>query len=529
MRRFIATLIAIGLAAVLPTAGGVGAGPELSVADGCPERIDPEAFTEEPTLAEWNKEMSALGARPTASPSHKAWVDWLKARAEGVEGSDGEPALDVEERTYTLDRWLGEETTLTIGGTEKVEVAGPVPYAKVGTSTGELVYLPPDVAIADADVEGAVVLRDVVPGVIPMPVFFAVAYYVHDPGLTFDYTGNYERDWASAAGRITDIEEATAAGAAGVLFAHPFPREQMAGDYHPYEGRFYDLPMAYVGVDEREQLLDAEGQEVTLSVTADRTDDVPTRTILATLPGQSAERIVIASHTDGMNAIWDNGPVGILALAEYFSSLPISCRPRTIQFAFTTAHLYLSQVGAEIFAEELDGDYDEGTVAFAVALEHLGAQEFLPAPREPEEGEDQPPPGHRLEPTGDSELFAIFVHESPVTLQAVTRAVIDRDLRRSFILRGADAPDVRFPPHHSYGGEGGPYHQALIPTVAAITGPTTLFKPAFGQDELLDPELMRRQTMAFGDVVLELDDVPKAAIAGADTAYRVGRDATEGE
>lgn len=69
-----------------------------------------------------------------------------------------------------------------------------------------------------------------------------------------------------------------------------------------------------------------------------------------------------------------------------------------------------------------------------------------------------------------------------------------------------------------------------IPTVAAITGPTTLFKPAFGQEELLDVELMRRQTMAFGDVVLGLIDVPKAAIAGADTAYRIGRDVTsEGE
>lgn len=219
-----------------------------------------------------------------------------------------------------------------------------------------------------------------------------------------------------------------------------------------------------------------------------------------------------------MNAIWDNGPIGMLALAEYFSSLPLECRPRTIQLAFTTAHLYLSHVGADRYAETLDHGYDEGTVAFAVALEHLGAREFVATPR------PAPLPGRQLEATGESELFAVFVHESPVTLQAVTRAVIDRDLRRTFILRGADAPAARFPPHASYGGEGGPYHQHLIPTVAAITGPATLFMPAFTQDELLDVELMRRQTMAFGDIILELQGLPREVIAGADTAYRIGRD-----
>ena len=66
------------------------------------------------------------------------------------------------------------------------------------------------------------------------------------------------------------------------------------------------------------------------------------------------------------------------------------------------------------------------------------------------------------------------------------------------------------------------YHQALIPTIAGITGPNTLFKPTFSLDELLDVELMRRQAMAFGDIILTLDDVPRELIAGADTAYRAG-------
>ena len=63
-----------------------------------------------------------------------------------------------------------------------------------------------------------------------------------------------------------------------------------------------------------------------------------------------SERIVFASHTDGMNAVWDNGPTAILALAQYFASLPLECRSRTIEFAFTTAHLYISRIGSMKYA-----------------------------------------------------------------------------------------------------------------------------------------------------------------------------------
>ena len=119
---------------------------------------------------------------------------------------------------------------------------------------------------------------------------------------------------------------------------------------------------------------------------AERTPGAPTRNVIATLPGRSPQRIVIASHTDGMNAVWDNGPTAIIALARWFSALPLRCRPRTLEFGFTTGHLYQSDVGAHRYALELDRGYDEGTVALAVALEHLGAREYLPFP----ETEDSP-------------------------------------------------------------------------------------------------------------------------------------------
>ena len=288
---------------------------------------------------------------------------------------------------------------------------------------------------------------------------------------------------------------------------------------------FWDIPAVYLGVDEGTQLeqLIASGaaESADLEVSATREQQAPTRTLVARLPGQSSERIVVESHTDGMNAVWDNGPVALLAMANYFAALPLECRPRTIEFVFTTAHLYLSKSGVHQYAKILDDEYDKGTVALVVALEHLGAQEYVATPRT--DG-----PGRRLEPSGQSEMFAIFSIESPLLVSALTNQVVAHDLRRSWILRGADAPQAGFPPHRSFGGEGGPYREQIVPTIAAITGPWTLFDPAFGM-ELVDFALMRRQTMAFGDVILSVADKPRELIAGADTAYRAGRTLTAQE
>jgi len=116
------------------------------------------------------------------------------------------------------------------------------------------------------------------------------------------------------------------------------------------------------------------------------------------------------------------------------------------------------------------------------------------------------------------------VSESPPLVAASTAAIVDHDLRRTVVLRGADAPDARVPLHCSMGGEGVAYHRRLIPTIALIAGPWSLFTPAFGVDELVDAELMREQTLAIGDVILAASRFPREAIAGGATGYRAARD-----
>jgi len=519
-RARLAVVLALA-SAVLHVPAGRATAPE-----GCPSSIAPDAIAPEATFEEWNRVLADMGPRPTASPSHERYIRWIEKRLSAIPGIELSALHDEVERQLET---AVELTLHTPAGDVALPVAGPLPYSAVtpGGTRARLVEVPTGTAITDVadQVEGATVVRPAASGVIPMAVFGAVAYYVHDPGLSFDYSGNYERDWVGAGQRIIDLEQAEAAGAAGIVFVHELPRAQVAGQYVPYPGTFWELPGLYVGSDEGARLAAAmaaagDGLDATIKIAASRRH-APTRTVIARLPGEGAlarERIVIESHTDGMNAVWDNGPVALLALAEHFAGLPASCRSRTLEFVFTTAHLYLTHAGAELYAAMLDEEYDSGTVALVVALEHLGAREFEAVARE------DGGPGRELRPTGESELFATFTHESPVLVEALTGTVIGHDLRRTWVLRGADAPQVGFPPHRSFGGEGGPYRHHLVPTVAAITGPWTLFDPAFAMEELVDFELMRRQTLAFGDLVMAVDDVPREVLAGADNVYRPGRE-----
>ncbi len=62
----------------------------------------------------------------------------------------------------------------------------------------------------------------------------------------------------------------------------------------------------------------------------------------------------------------------------------------------------------------------------------------------------------------------------------------------------------------------------LIPTLAMISGPWSLYAPSFGR-KAIDFKRMRSQLLAIGDTVLTLDQVPSEQIAGDYTSYREQR------
>src|SRR5262249_26115050 len=120
-----------------------------------------------------------------------------------------------------------------------------------------------------------------------------------------------------------DLVAAGLAGAAGLIVAFDFPRGQVRGYYDPHTGTHYRVPGVFVGVDEALRLKQMAGSRASVGVLA-RTDHATTRSVVATLPGQSAERIVFDANTDGNTWVQENGNAALLALAAYFSRLPLS-------------------------------------------------------------------------------------------------------------------------------------------------------------------------------------------------------------
>lgn len=490
----------------------------------CPVRADPALFASEARLLELAERQEDFGPRPTGSPAHDDYIGWLEDEIGAV------PGVQLSSLPYEIDRWDDLGTGLTVAG-QAVQVAAPVPFSSStgpGGVTAPLVYLPASTAITAANAAGKIVVRDLPWATVPNLLFYPplLGYHMHDPAHTINMLGSDSSE--APAGADADLKAAAAAGAAGVLEVSRLPHAQIEGMYAPYEGLPYEVPGAYLGVDQGERIKQAlaAGQPVQAALTVDAAwTPTTTRTVLATLPGVSEQKIVVESHTDGMSPVWDNGPLTMLEMARYLASLPVSCRPRTVQFAFVTGHLYqhltgpaVREGGAGQLAALLDAEYDQGKVSSVVVLEHLGARRYNAVARA------GGLPGLELVPDPTlTELLWVPVSESTPLRELVKDHVQYRDVRRTAVLKGLSAADLGTVPHHcGFGGEGTPYNQHLLPTISPISAPKTLFSPAFGA-EALDVAAMRQASLAFTDVVLGLGPMPQADVAGDVTFMRSQR------
>jgi hypothetical protein len=480
MRATVCALLTVVLSATVPAIAHAVPGSD------CPTVVDEQAFTSETDLQHLNAKIAGFGLRTTGSPAHRAMIDWLERSVQRL------PGIRTTSQNFQIERWQPltgalESAGWLTAGHELIKVAGAIPYTKPTFAGGQLVYLPAAEPITAANARGKIVVRDF-------------------PPVDRGYTAEGLLD--------QDLVAAGQAEAAGLVIGFDFPRDQVRGYYDPHTGTHYRVPGVFVGVDEALRLKQLAGTPAGIAVLA-HNDRASTRSLIATLPGRSPERIVFDTNTDGNTWVQDNGNAGMLALAGYFSRLPVSCRPRTIQFVFATGHLNRPTEGTEFFARDLDADYDKGTVAFAFAMEHLGTREFAAVPR-------RNGPGRELKPTGLSE-FAGWFAGSPRLAGAATEAIARHGLDRVAVLPGIDLPDPhRAPPQCSFGGLGTHFHSHLVPATAMISGPWSLWAPSFGAGAV-DFARMRNQVLAAGDTVLSLATVPREEIAGPYLAYRQAR------
>src|SRR4051795_2337017 len=485
----------------------------------CPVAPPPGALPDAAGLRAMNAFLGPLGARPTGSPQQAAYIDWIRRQVRAI------PGVKLTEQDFTIDRWSAQATTLRLrvdGRPSVLHVADAIPYTQdTGAQgvAGPAALIPDDQAITAANARGRIVVRPAPAGSVPMYDFLlpVVSWETYDPDHTLDPSGTFYGDFINYNARVKDLRDAAAAGAKGLLFVKELPRRQLVGHYEPYEGSAWKVPGMFLGADEGKTITDAlaAGHRTSIRpIERAAFNKVQTPSVEAVLPGGSPQRIVIDSHTDGTNAVEDNGPVAMVAMLRYFASLPVECRPRTLQFAFSTAHFYQRVVkpdvrhgGAGALALQLDDDYDKGTVSAVVVLEHLGARDYDTEPRK------DGGPGSQLVSTGRRAIQFIGVTPSPSLVSATDGVVRKYDMQRSILLQGADAPGPTVPSHCSFGGEGTPYNVHLLPTVGVISAPQYLYDPAF-ELEAIDFDVMHSELLGFTELVNRMQPMTQAEVDG---------------
>jgi hypothetical protein len=519
-RRLAGSITVLAAAVAVSVSGGAGAQAVPGAAASCPVAPDPSALPSAARLKQMNAFVGKLGARPTGGRAQARYIGWIRRQLKTV------PGIRTSDLGFRINRWSSSSARLELRGAGKrpikLAVAGPVPYSKPTGKRGvsaPLAFVPTGTAIDTANAAGKIVVREAPAGSVQQALFLlpVVSWTTYDPNNTINPADNFKGDFIAYLDRIADLKNAAAAGAKGILFVKPLPRAQIKGHYEPYEGLPWGVPGMFLGADEGKRITDAidAGKHPSARIVLRaRFKRVKTPSVLATLPGASAQRLVIDSHTDGTNAAEDNGPVAMVAMARYFAALPAACRPRTLEFAFSTAHFYQRVAspdtrdgGAEQLAQRLDRAYDKGTVSAVVVLEHLGAIDYEEVAR------PHGRPGVRLAPNGLRAIQFIGVTPSPSLVETVDGVVRSYDMQRTILLQGSDAPGNTVPQHCSFGGEGTPYEKHLLPTVGVITAPQSLYDPAFGM-EGIDFGVMHDELLGFTELLNRMGAMSQTEVAG---------------
>lgn len=503
----------------------------------CPTVMDETLFADAAALeklVQVGPELAQL--RSTGSQAHNQLIDWIEVEAKKI------PGMQIQSDSYEIERWqptieaengkgrsLSRSGSLSVNG-QDIPIAGAVPYS-LGTSdagnTGQLVYLASNQPIT-AEHKGKIIVREIPTAQDPVyqnmvappyAFLFQFAKYLSS-ALNDLQKQRYDKPFLAGELMNKDMIAAGKVGAAGLILGFDVPREQVKDYFDPHNGLHYRLPAVFLGSDEFAQIkaLATSKKDARIVVQAER-DKAMTRNLIATLPGMSEEKVVFVANTDGNTWVQENGVGGMVALAQYFAKLPLKCRPKTYEFAFNTGHLHMSKEGTFRYAEKLNEEYKAKKVSFVFAVEHLGTREIIAKPRL--DGGF----GRTLEFSGRAEPQAWFVAEDHLLMQKVAiEAAQRRNLPAVMISTGQDQPvQNRLPKQCDFGGIGNASHKNLIPTMATISGPWSLWAPSFGKDAV-DFNLMRNQLLAIGDSVLALQNHTKAEIEGPYTAWRVASD-----
>ncbi|ROO90786.1 hypothetical protein EDD29_8525 [Actinocorallia herbida] len=476
-----------------------------------------------------------LGTRPTGSAAHRALVEDVAARWAAL-------GLEVHRDRHTFTRWEvppGAARLLVDG--QDVEVSSPYPYS--GTTGPEGVsgrlHLLDGLVKHWRRARGGIAVVEVPHREVPFDL------------LVGDWEGGAPARPPIANPVVTatlfgpSLAAARKAGVRAVVAVwRGLSPGNAEGQYLPFTFPYRDLPALWVAGEEGERVLAAAkaGTEAHLTLDAILTESTRTETIWAiseassdpedpapasrsadaalaespTTPGGEStsdpedprsadavlaegaggpgrESILVVSHSDGVNAVEENGHIGLVEMARDAVARP---HRRRMVFVLTSGHLRIPAVTAHGQAttawlaahpELWAGGPGRSRAVAGLVVEHLGAREFADDPATGDHG-----------PTGALE---------PELLYATTRQL--RDLVLEEWTGPAPAPtEVCAPGPLVHFGEGEPLYEHRIPAVCLVTAPQYLLAETSHDAVLTDLPSLQRQVESFIRLQRRLDALP---------------------
>ena len=471
-------------------------------------RVDQSQFIPVSQFRAWQRALDRVGPanqrglRATGSRAHEEYVDDvhdLLARA-GVKHLHFEK---VPMKRWTADTWSLDLVAGPSAG--PVRTAAYIPYSGKTPAAGvtaPLAFVEPGRAPAPGSLAGRIAVFDVPSTVVPLSLFVNLTYpkRQYDPRGELSGDEPYRRPYLSLDALIALLGQIEAAGAVGAVGVLDYPAAAANGSYFPYDGIIRGIPGVYVDRSTGAGLKDQAraGAVARLALPAE-VKSVKTRNLIGFIPGESKEIVTLHCHTDGSNALEDNGPGAIVAMSQYLARLPRRALPRTIMILLTTGH-FAGGNGSRAFIRRHRHDLVRRTNA-ALTIEHLGLREW----NEVSSGQ--------MALTGRYEPGAMFAPDSKALVDSSFTALKRARAAPAGVLKPLNPNASGTADQPAWPGEG-QYLFAVgdIPTSNYITGPTYLLNWGIRTSDKVDLKRLRREAIGFTEMILRLGRTPRGKL-----------------
>jgi hypothetical protein len=395
------------------------------------------------TFQEWEERMVNLGilGRMGGYPALDTWTDMVEEQLQitGLSTIRDPQVMGASTPSWTPKSWSLNVTNDHGYGPTKISVASFFPYSgttPAGGITAPVVDAGSGLDFSGQDFKGTIALVE-----IPYlnsdyetygdwfgaSTVFApgTQYLAYDPGNTIDPNGLYRSCLMNllAPQLSTTPALALAAGCVGIIYVLDAAPKDAYAQWLPFAKPFQNIPALVLDRDAGRKLqtrVNSVPTTVQLTLTAD-VAPATVNNLTAILPGQLAdEYILLLTHLDGTGVAEENGPIGLLAMADYLSQFPQSTRQRSVIFHFSyhmTPYVSTNGIDLQMFHPNL---YNQCVACFGI--EHLGQMNWV---------DDNITDRYR--PTHMTEVSWLGVKNNTALAALASQAIRQNDLRRYLV------------------------------------------------------------------------------------------------